>query len=387
LRVRHFAGLDDSERERLFLHPPEAFDARADSAFLATALGASLYCPASRPQLAEDVRRRCAAGAVSMILCLEDAVADDHLTAAESNVVAAVRDLAEDRNAAPLLFIRVRAADQIGMLAERLGPAAGVLTGVVLPKFDSKDGEVALDALVAANGATGARWYAMPVIETQAVARLETRVDALAAIRQLLDRFADDILAVRIGATDLGSHYGLRRGREHTVYDVGVLAAVIADVVNVLGRAVGGFPVTGPVWEHFPASERVFKPLLRETPFAEHRERRLRAELLARDLDGLIREVILDRANGLTGKSVIHPTHVAPVHALSVVSHEEYRDAQDILDTRSGGGVAASSYRNKMNESKPHAAWARRTLLRSRVFGVARPEVSFVDLLAASMHA
>jgi hypothetical protein len=158
-------------------------------------------------------------------------------------------------------------------------------------------------------------------------------------------------------------------------------------VVNVLGRAVGGFPVTGPVWEHFPASERVFKPLLRETPFAEHRERRLRAELLARDLDGLIREVILDRANGLTGKSVIHPTHVAPVHALSVVSHEEYRDAQDILDTRSGGGVAASSYRNKMNESKPHAAWARRTLLRSRVFGVARPEVSFVDLLAASMHA
>jgi hypothetical protein len=40
-----------------------------------------------------------------------------------------------------------------------------------------------------------------------------------------------------------------------------------------------------------------------------------------------------------------------------------------------------------MNESKPHAAWARRTLLRARAFGVAREDVSFVDLLGASLQA
>ena len=39
-----------------------------------------------------------------------------------------------------------------------------------------------------------------------------------------------------------------------------------------------------------------------------------------------------------------------------------------------------------MNESKPHAAWARRTLLRAELFGVARPGVSFVDLLAAGLR-
>ena len=39
-----------------------------------------------------------------------------------------------------------------------------------------------------------------------------------------------------------------------------------------------------------------------------------------------------------------------------------------------------------MNESKPHTAWARRTLLRSRAFGVAEEDVSFVDLLGASLH-
>ncbi len=45
----------------------------------------------------------------------------------------------------------------------------------------------------------------------------------------------------------------------------------------------------------------------------------------------------------------------------------------------------ASGYRNKMNEVKPHTAWARRTLARAQAFGVARPDVTFVDLLAASV--
>ena len=102
----------------------------------------------------------------------------------------------------------------------------------------------------------------------------------------------------------------------------------------------------------------MFKPQLRESPFVAHSERALRAELIAKDLDGLIREIALDKANGLTGKAVIHPDQVAAVHALSVVTHEEYSDAIDILGTRCAGGVTRSAYRNKMNESKPHAAWA-----------------------------
>ena len=61
------------------------------------------------------------------------------------------------------------------------------------------------------------------------------------------------------------------------------------------------------------------------------------------------------------------------MHALSVVSHEEYSDAADILrPERGGGGVLRSAYTNKMNEVKPHRAWAERTLLRAEVFGVAQ---------------
>jgi hypothetical protein len=138
------------------------------------------------------------------------------------------------------------------------------------------------------------------------------------------------------------------------------------------------------VWEHFANEERLFKPLLRESPFNAHEAEQLRASLLRNDLDGLLREITLDKANGILGKTVIHPTHVAAVHALSVVTHEEWCDATDILGTQ-GGGATASSYRNKMNEAKPHWAWAQRTVQRADAFGVAGPDVSVVDLLGVGL--
>ena len=112
----------------------------------------------------------------------------------------------------------------------------------------------------------------------------------------------------------------------------------------------------------------------------------LRRNLISRGLDGLMREVVLDQANGLIGKTVIHPSHVPAVHSLAVVTHEDHADALDIVAASAGGGVAASRYRNKMNEATPHLAWAQATLLRSRAFGVAHEDVTFVDLLDASVR-
>jgi citrate lyase beta subunit len=239
---------------------------------------------------------------------------------------------------------------------------------------------------VEAGAAAGRRLLVMPVLESPELAHLESRVSGLHAARRVLDEYRDLVPAVRIGATDLSGGYGLRRAREFTVWDLRVVADVISAVINVFGRVDGGYVVAGPVWEYFSAPERMFKPQLRETPFVAHEERTLRAQLIAADLDGLIREVALDRANGLNGKTVIHPTHVAAVHALSVVTQEEYEDASAVHATGGGGGATASTFGNKMNESKPHTAWARRTLLRAAAFGVAREGVSFVDLLGAGLH-
>ena len=68
------------------------------------------------------------------------------------------------------------------------------------------------------------------------------------------------------------------------------------------GRADGtGFTVTGPVWEYFRVPERVFKPMLRSSPFLEGQAVELRERLIAHAMDELLREISLDQANGLTG--------------------------------------------------------------------------------------
>jgi citrate lyase beta subunit len=384
--MRHFGHLAPDVREVLFHREPAEFGTGSPLQMLSVALGATLYSPATRQGLAGDVLKQTARGVTSMVLCLEDAIDDGDVAAGEANVVAHLTELAATApGRLPLLFIRVRAAEQIGSLVRRLGPAVDVLSGFVLPKFTEERGMPFLEALTAAEAACGHRLLAMPVLESPRLLYLESRAETLRGIVRTLEKYRDRVLAVRLGVTDFCSAYGLRRAPDMSAYDIGVVASVIADIVNALGRADGsGFTVTGPVWEYFPQQERMFKPQLRHTPFTPDAEE-LRTELIEHDLDGLLREVGLDRANGLLGKSCIHPSHVAPVHALSVVSHEEYCDAADILrPERGGGGVLRSAYTNKMNEVKPHRAWAERTMRRAEVFGVAREEITFVELLAAA---
>ncbi|MFH9293569.1 HpcH/HpaI aldolase/citrate lyase family protein [Streptomyces sp. NPDC017520] len=407
--MRHFGHISPTAREGLFFREPRTFTADSPARMLSVALGATLYSPATRLSLADDVLKQAARGVVSMVLCLEDSIDDAEVTGAEANLIRQFAELAAGDAAAgtqaaasataprdpretatadvPLLFIRVREPAQITDLVRRLGDSVRMLSGFVLPKFTEERGRQFLEALGEAESECGRRLFAMPVLESPELLHLETRGEILQGIARSVEKYRDRVLALRLGVTDFCSAYGLRRAPDMTAYDVHIVASVIADVVNVLGRSDGtGFTITGPVWEYFRRQERMFKPQLRRSPFLEGRAEELRTALIEHDLDGLLREIELDRANGLLGKTCIHPSHVAPVHALSVVSHEEYTDAQDILSPeREGGGVLRSAYTNKMNEVKPHRAWAERTLQRAEAFGVAKEDVGFVDLLAAGL--
>lgn len=387
--MRHFGHLAPQVRQRLFHREPGEFTADSPARLLSAALGATLYSPATRPRLADDVVKQAARGVVSMVLCLEDSIDDAEVEQGEANLVRQFAALAAlpAPVTLPLLFVRVRTAGQIPDLVRRLGPAVRLLSGFVLPKFTGERGLPFLEAVQAAEAACGRRLFAMPVLESPELLYRESRVETLEGIFRAVDKYRDRVLALRLGVTDFCSSYGLRRAPDMTAYDVQIVASVIADVVNMLGRADGtGFTVTGPVWEYFRAQERMFKPQLRQSPFLEVQAAGLRETLIEHAMDGLLREISLDQANGLLGKTCIHPSHVLPVHALSVVSHEEYSDAADILrPERGGGGVLRSAYTNKMNEVKPHRAWAERTLLRAEVFGVAREDVGFVELLAAGI--
>ncbi|MDB1087760.1 HpcH/HpaI aldolase/citrate lyase family protein [Streptomyces sp. ACA25] len=387
--MRHYGQLTAAERRSLFHQEPAEFSLDSDLVTLGTALGATLYSPATRPRLAADIRKQAARGVVSMVLCLEDSISEAEVPGAEQNLI---RQFGRLRGQAPpdelpLLFIRVRDPRQITDLTSRLGSHAELLAGYVLPKFTADTGPAFLEALTAAEVGCGRRLLAMPVLESPELLHLETRAEALVAAARLADKYRERIPAVRIGVTDFCSAYGLRRTPDVTAYDVHLVASVIADVVNVFGRADGtGHVVAGPVWEYFRPQERMFKPQLRRSPFSGRGAESLRTALIEHDMDGLLQEIELDRANGLQGKTCIHPTHVAPVHALSVVTHEEFSDAADILRTGpDGGGVLRSAYTNKMNEVKPHRAWAERITRRAAVFGVTRPGVDYVDLLSAGL--
>ncbi|MET7796572.1 HpcH/HpaI aldolase/citrate lyase family protein [Streptomyces decoyicus] len=387
--MRHFGHLPPDIRKALFHQEPVEFTADSPARTLAVALGATLYSPATRPRLAADVRKQAGLGVKSMVLCLEDSISDGDVEAGEENLVRQLGLLDEAATAGsdlPLLFIRVRTPGQIPDLVRRMGAAVHRLSGFVLPKFTEERGVPFLEALIAAESDCARRLYAMPVLESPQLLHLESRAETLRGIAGTVDKYRDRVLALRLGVTDFCSAYGLRRAPDMTAYDVQIVASVISDVVNVLGRADGtGFTVTGPVWEYFRLQERMFKPQLRRSPFLGRAEE-LRTALIEHDMDGLLREIELDRANGLQGKTCIHPSHVAPVHALSVVSHEEFSDAVDILRPERGdGGVLRSAYTNKMNEVKPHRAWAERTLLRAEAFGVAREGIGFVELLTASL--
>lgn len=386
--MRHFAHLGESDLRRLFLVPPQPFDRDTDTTGLATALGATLYMPGTRPALADDIDRAAATGALSVVLCLEDAIADRDEATAQENVVQQLRTLAARRRTpggGPLIFVRIRRPEQASAIVDALACAAEALCGFVLPKFREPNGGAFLDAVDDAAASASVRLYAMPVLESPEIAHRESRLDALLAIQEVLAKRRDTVLAVRVGATDLCATFGIRRSRELTIYDITVIAEAIADIVNVLARADGtGHVITGPVWEYFSRQERILKPRLRESPFTVRHATPLRHDLISSDMEGLLREVVLDKANGLVGKTVIHPSHVAAVHALMVVSAEEYSDATDLAAAASRGGASPSAYRNKMNESKPHHAWAKRTLLRAAAFGVAADGVGLVDLLLAS---
>lgn len=382
----HFSFLTPSQRQEIFFQEPAPFRRDGDRERLSESLGATLYMPANHPDVGKRLLQALSNGSTSAVVCLEDAVPDPDLEAAESNLVAQLTELADagDQTAVPLVFLRVRTGAQVAELMRRLGRAAGVLTGFVLPKFTAANGEEWLEAVAQAGVVGGNRLYAMPVLEGPEVLYPEHRHGELAGVRALLATRRDLLLNVRIGGTDLCGLLGLRRASDETIYDLAPLRDCIGDIVTAFSREGGRHVISGPVWEYFTPRPRIWKPQLRQGLFERYDATGsdLRRRLIGRHLDGLIAEVLLDRAHGLVGKTVIHPTHVRAVNALSVVDYEEFIDAHQVLDGQEGG-VSASDYGNKMNERKPHRLWAERVLRRATAFGVYREDMSFVEILNA----
>ncbi|OLS37764.1 HpcH/HpaI aldolase/citrate lyase family protein [Bacillus sp. MRMR6] len=389
--MRFFTYLYENELEQFFYKKPQTFNKYSNRELLSYGLGATLYMPATRPNIHQDILSKKHEGLTSLVIDLEDAVGDNEVGRAESMLVEEILKLYDEINKnfftvddLPLIFIRVRNVEQFIRIKEQLGGSIQLLTGIVLPKFSVESGEELLYEVTKIHK-ENQPFYAMPILETDLVIQKETRMNELMGIKQLVDRYRDNILNVRIGATDFCGLYGIRRSVDTTVYDIAVLRDCIADIINVFQRSDSPYVLSGPVWEYFSSKPRMLKPQLRQTPFRERygaEGLKWRAELIDQHMDGLMREVLMDIANGLTGKTVIHPTHIKAVQALNVVSNEEYIDACEIVDAADGElGVKKSNFENKMNEIKPHYFWAKKIILKSQAYGVLHEDITNIDLI------
>jgi len=394
--MRLFSNLYDDEIKKYFFKPPSRFSKHSPREVLAYGLGGTLYMPATKKNIHQDILTKKHAGLTSLVICLEDAIGDNEVEKAENMLIKELSSLYEglekgfiDLDELPLIFIRIRSLQQLVSLSERLGERLSILTGIVIPKFRKENGDPILEA-IANKKSLKNPLYALPILESKEIIYQETRIQELFEIKQLLDRYQEIILNVRIGATDFSGLFGIRRSPDTTVYEIAVIRDCIADIINMFVRLDSPYVVSGPVWEYFSSAERVLKPQIRQTPFIEKYGEegvKVRQQLIGNHMDGFIREILMDIANGIVGKTIIHPTHIQAVQALNAVSYEEYHDALHIITESNGEiGVLKSTFSNKMNELKPHLYWAQKMMLKSVTYGVLRNEYTYIDLLKQNVY-
>lgn len=367
-----------------FIEEPREFDKHTEREQLAYCLGATLYMPALR-NFAEIVLKKKVEGLCSMVVCFEDAVDEKVLPQVEENAAKYLEVLANAKGSGqvlekdlPLMFFRVRSVEQFYSITDKLdGELLDVLTGFVFPKFDIGSAGAYFSHLRSLNAQYGLNLYAMPIIEGREVAFKETRMESLLAVKKFLDENRELVLNVRVGGTDFSSAFGVRRGVDYSIYDIMTVSECLCDILNVFGRD-NEYVVSGPVWEYFLANKEMkFKANL---DFSLQSSLLKRKRLVNEAIDGLLREVIIDRANGFVGKTVIHPTHVKYVNAMQAVTEEEYKDAMQIL--MASGGVLKSPKGNKMNEIKPHRSWARKIYCKAKAYGVIKDESEYLGMVA-----
>lgn len=387
----HYDYLSNEKLDQIFYIKPEHINKSIEKKILAYSLGATLYMPSTRNKIAEEIINNKNLGIKSIAIDLEDAIGDEEVEKAEKSLFKTFESLNSsfyqnliNINSIPFIFIRVRSHDQMTRISNTISNCLYLLTGFIFPKFSIKNGGTYLEELHNINRKYNLNLYAMPILETSDIMYLEKRENTLSGIKEITDNFYDLILNIRIGATDFANIFGIRRGYDMNIHNISVLSNCIGSIVNMFGRVEKPYVISGPVWEYFSGGERIIKPQLRETPFSltygkEGHE--IRKNMIDKYIDGLIYEVILDKANGLWGKTIIHPSHIIPVQSIYAVTYEEYLDAMDIVNNCDGKiGVLKSENNNKMNEIKTHMNWANKIILKSKIYGVLNEGKHFTDL-------
>ena len=292
----------------------------------AYALGATLYMPATRGDILDVVFREKLPELRSLVVCLEDAVADIDVDQALQNLHLLLTRIHERGGLpgdAPLLFVRPRDAEMAAILND--WPLMQHVNGLVVPKLTMGN------LFEWENAVTNPCMLLMPTLETADVFNPSAMVELGQALRESLH---ERIIALRIGGNDLMGCLGLRRNPVTTLYAT-PMGYVIPMLTGVMGSL--GFALTAPVFEQLA------------TP-----------QLLQDELE-------LDIAHGLVGKTAIHPSQITLIQDALRVSLDDLNSARLIC---SDLAPAVFKHNDVMCEPATHYKWATSILARAKWHGV-----------------
>lgn len=281
--------------------------------------------PATRNDIVDIILENKIPQLHSMVICLEDAVAEQDVLYALNNLTQITIKLAKKHTLLhkPLAFIRPRNVQMAKNIVNNYNLTG--IDGFVFPKFT-------LDTLFDwEQTIIGSRLLCMPTLETKDV----FDVIAMQALAYALEKSAikDQIIALRIGGNDLMSILGIRRSRTKTIYE-GPLGYAIKMLTCTFGAK--GFPMTSPVFELVDQHE-----LLKQ-------------------------ELAQDLVHGFVGKTAIHPNQIKYIHEALMVDYTEYEDAVKIINS----SQAVYKHGGAMCEPATHRQWAKNILERSKHYGL-----------------
>lgn len=317
-----------------------------NNSLLYYSVGALLYCPANRKNIADSIVKQRFGTKYSLALCLEDTIRDDSVAEAEHILIQTLRQLDQQSMQndfyVPKIFVRVRNARQIGRLHKAFGRSAHFVTGYILPKFSLENADGFIQEIIKVNEASATPVYTMPIFESPSIIDLRTRYEILYQLKQKLDSVEKNVLNIRVGGNDLCHMFGFRRHDDESIHQIRPIATIFSDIITVYGM---DYVVSGPVWEYYQSSNWQ---------------------------KGLYHELADDKLCGFVGKTVIYPSQIEVVNEAYKVPQKDYQDAAAVLnwDKSSHSLVAGSVSKERMNEYKTHSNWALRTLLMAEYFGI-----------------
>ena len=285
-------------------------------------LGASLYIPATRPDLVSLANLNKLPHLRSLIVCTEDAILPREVTTALNNLQHMLRGMEQ---ISAMRFIRVRNPSLLRQVLQM--DDIHNVTGFVFPKVTPDNVEEYFTALKPHDP-----FEVMLTLESKEAFDREDMIRLRDIISQ--ERYRRRIQTLRIGGNDLLNAIGLRRTRRKTIYCT-PLALVISQLVTVFRPH--GFNLTAPVFEYLD------------------------------DVKTLRREVRTDLSHGLFGKAAIHPQQIPIIEKCYQVSREELHSAEEIL---SHSAPAVFRMYDAMCEPATHRVWATMIRERAKIYGV-----------------